>query len=292
MSSTISVAFRSSSQRPAGVLRRLSVLAPILVFMSRISAGVRPTKRCLADLDVKLPDLGTPLDEIDDSVVVAGQAVPQQRDAGGAERIVSLSGRVWFKVKTGDRRAVVTQLRQDERRKDLPPETGTWWIGAAGHRQNDSPQRDFYASIKREVTTGKTISTKHLLPIEWDWSRLDAEDAVAWRRQMKRLVVQLIAMSLTSGAVAVAEFKAHRIKALVRASDGHEAYLAIIAEGIPDPEVFALLLDCVPGIAPDDWQPEPSTVAGLTPASGEIIWSTLLPPEVADAILETGSVDL
>ncbi len=103
---------------------------------------------------------------------------------------------------------------------------------------------------------------------------------------MKRLVVRLIAMSLTTGQVAVAEFKKHRIKALVRVDNGHETYLAIIAEGIPEPEVFALLLDCVPGVSADDWQPEPSPIAGMEPGSGEIVWSTLFPAEVASAILD------
>lgn len=93
-------------------------------------------------------------------------------------------------------------------------------------------------------------------------------------------------MSLKSGNVAVAEFGKHLIKALVRAANGHEAYLAIIAEGVPDPEMFALLLDCVPGVAVDDWQAEPSPLVEMSPAPGEIIWSTLFPSEVASAVLE------
>jgi len=56
--------------------------------------GVRPTKRCLADLGVELPDLGSPLEEIDVPIVVSAQAVPEQRDAGGAERVVALTDRV------------------------------------------------------------------------------------------------------------------------------------------------------------------------------------------------------
>ncbi len=104
---------------------------------------------------------------------------------------------------------------------------------------------------------------------------------------MKRIIIRLIATSLTSGHVAEAEFRRHRTKALVRAANGHEAYLAIIAEGIPDANIFALLLDCVPGIAADDWQPEPSPLAEMNPAPGEIIWSTLLPPHIANAILDS-----
>ncbi|WP_166352550.1 hypothetical protein [Phytoactinopolyspora limicola] len=254
--------------------------------MTQVSNGVRPTKRCLTDLDVPLPDLGHPLDEITHRVVADAQAIPEQRDAGGAERISSLRDRVWFKVKSGDYRGAVTNLRGHELPNETPTGVGEWWIGAAGHRQADSPQRDFYETIKRECTVGKTISTTRLLPVDWDWKRLAAEHAVAWRREMKHLVIRLIAMSLTTGDLAVAEFRQHRLKALARAGNGHEAYLAIIAEGIPDPEVFALLLDCVPGISVDDWQPEPSPLADMKPSPGEIIWSTLLPSAVAHTILE------
>lgn len=49
------------------------------------------------------------------------------------------------------------------------------------------------------------------------------------------------------------------------------------------------MLDCVPGITPEDWQPEPSPLAEMEPASGEIIWSTLFPSEVAGAILDLDS---
>ena len=76
--------------------------------------GVRPTKRCLGDLGAELPDLGSRLEEMDQPVIVSAQAVPEQRDAGGAERIVALTDRVWFKVKTRDHRAAVTELRGEE----------------------------------------------------------------------------------------------------------------------------------------------------------------------------------
>lgn len=185
--------------------------------------GVRPTKRCLDDIKADLPDLGTPLDAIADPVVVSAQAVPEQRDAGGAERVVTLTDRVWFKVKTSDRRAAATELRTGEVPEWIPSSRGAWWIGAAGHRQGDSPQRDFYSALQRECTSGKTVSTDHLLPGEWDWRRLTAEQAVAWRREMKRMVIRLIAHSLTCRHLAVAEFRKHRIKALVRATNGHEA---------------------------------------------------------------------
>lgn len=246
---------------------------------------MRPTRRTLADLDLAIPDLGSPLDEIDHVVVRAAQAVPAKQEAGGADRILALKDRMWFKVKVGDYRAVVTELTHSERAGPNSHGVGAWWIGAAGRRQADSPHRDFYASITRECALRGGVSSTGLLPKEWDWKRLLAEQAVAWRREMKRIVIRLIAMSLRSGDIAVTEFRQHRIKALVKADGGREAYLAIIAEGAPSPEVFALLLDCVPGVAPDDWQPEPSPLTEMPLAPGEIVWSTLFPTEVANEIL-------
>lgn len=254
---------------------------------------VRPTERCLTDLGLSFPDLSVPLHEVDDIVIKAAQSTPEVKDAGGAERVVALTDRVWFKVKTADRRAIVTELAESERPKDFDEDTvdGSWWIGAAGHRQSDSAQHDFYETITRQCTTGKTVSTTHLLPSDRDWKRLLAESAVAWRRDMKSLVVRLIAMSLRCGQLAVAEFKQHRIKALVRADNGHDAYLAIVAEGIPDPQIIALLLDCVPDVSPDDWQAEPSPIADMNPGPAEIIWSTILPSHVATKILDLAPQD-
>lgn len=254
--------------------------------MASVPINVRPTQRCIDDLEVDLPHLGVPLNEIDHPVITSAQALPEQRDAGGAERVVSLTDRVWFKVKTSDHRAIATELRSGELPDGTQANTGSWWIGAAGRRQGDSPQRDFYAALKRECTSGKTVSTEQLLPSDWDWKRLSAEQAVAWRRAMKRMVIGLIATSLKTGHIAVAEFRSHRIMALVRASNGHEAYLAIVAEGIPDPQVIALLLDCVPGVDRDDWQAEPSSVGEMNPGPGEVIWSTLFPSDIASVILD------
>jgi hypothetical protein len=60
-------------------------------------------------------------------------------------------------------------------------------------------------------------------------------------------------------------------------TDG-EAYLAIGAEGFFDPRILAVILTAVPGIAPDDWIPEPKGAFGLEPRLGEILYSTLIPP--------------
>jgi hypothetical protein len=79
--------------------------------------SVRPTKRCIGDLEVDIPDLGEPLSKISHPVINSAQALPEQRDVGGAERVVSLRDRVWFKVKTSDHRATATELRAGEVRE-------------------------------------------------------------------------------------------------------------------------------------------------------------------------------
>jgi hypothetical protein len=123
------------------------------------------------------------------------------------------------------------------------------------------------------------------LPDEWDWKRLELEHAVAWVREVRRIVCALIVRSLRTGHSYQAAFWNYRVTALARAVDG-ETYLAVGAENIADPKVFAVIMDAVPGISNDAWQAEPGGVAGITPGPGEIIWSTILPPEVAAQLLE------
>src|ERR1041384_1424618 len=105
--------------------------------MPQVSGHVRNGSECCGgrvDMVVNvvaagsLPDLGHPLEQIDHPVVTAAQAVPVQRDSGGAQRILSLSDRGWFKVKTGDKRAVVTQLRDGDPHEGFEWGAGMWWI--------------------------------------------------------------------------------------------------------------------------------------------------------------------
>jgi hypothetical protein len=96
-----------------------------------------------------------------------------------------------------------------------------------------------------------------------------------------RALIRLVAIALRSGHLAVAEFRIHRIKALVRADNGHEAYLAIITQGVPTRRCSRCLCSrcgtrrLAAGI-----------VAPGGDDSGEIIWSTLFTSEVAYEILD------
>lgn len=170
----------------------------------------------------------------------------------------------------------------------LPP-SAAWWIGAAGTREQGS-ESDFYASIAAEAARrGKGTgapSTRHLLPQQIDRKRLEAEIAAHAVLAVQELMLRLIARSLHDGKAYTVELQKHRITAVVRASSASEAYLAISAEGFIHQDMIAIILKSVPGIPPDDWQAEPGGVADITPKIGQIIWSTIIPPDVQSDILQ------
>jgi hypothetical protein len=250
---------------------------------------VRPTKRCLDDLGLKLPLLSEALSDLEHPLISHAQRIPAEADVGGAERIRALTDRVWFKCKTSVYRGAVTRLTAAETTDRGLPEEGLWWIGMAGVRQADSRATDFYRQVEAEaVRQGKgtgAVSTVHLLPQRVDVERYLAEIAVRAVQILQLTVLKIIAMSLKDGKPYQAEIRGHRVTAVVRASDASEAYLAITAEGIPDPRVIAVILDAVPGIAQEDWLPEPGGAAGITPSAGQIIWSVIIPPDIQARIL-------
>jgi hypothetical protein len=50
--------------------------------------------------------------------------------------------------------------------------------------------------------------------------------------------------------------------------------------------MIALILSAVPGISESDWQAEPEGISDIEPKEGQIIWSTMIPPEIQARILE------
>ena len=73
---------------------------------------------------------------------LSAQAVPEQRDAGGAERVVALTDRVWFKVKTSDHRAAVTELRgTDQSSRGRVPHVRLCFPASAGDDQQPPKPR-------------------------------------------------------------------------------------------------------------------------------------------------------
>jgi hypothetical protein len=161
--------------------------------------------------------------------------------------------------------------------------------GSRGTSQQGS-ERDFYASLQAEaIRRGKgkgAPNTAHLLPQQVDRERLEAELAVRAVQAIREFVLKLVVASLHDGQRHSLELQGHRITALVYASNATEAYLAISAEGFVRPEMIAIMLDAVPGIDRDDWQIEPDGVAGILPASGQLIWSAIIPPEAQADILQ------
>lgn len=224
-------------------------------------------------------------------LIVHMQRVPGEVRAGGAEPIRALNDRLWWKCKTSGLRGVVTELTSGELADLGVSEQDAWWGGAAGFRREDSAG-DFYRQIQSEADrhgrgTGKS-STRHLLPQQVDIDRLTAEKADRAVEAIRDAVLRLIGRSLLDGKAYTAILGGHLVTALVRADDGGEAYLAIAADGFVHPQMIGLFLSAVPGIGASDWQPEPGGVSGIDPKDGQIIWSTLISPDVQARILESG----
>jgi len=255
--------------------------------------GVRPTKRCLDDLGIPFPKVNTPLHEIDHALINKAQHLPAEAEAGGAERIKSLTDRVWLKCKVTNLRGAVTQLDPSDTTETelLNSANAWWWLGAAGERKEDSAS-DFYKSIEAEATrlaSGShqrhVVSTAHLLPQAVDYTRLRAEQALQVALALKRVVRTLIYRSITDGKVWEASITGHAIKVCVRAKD-EEAYIAIAADGFLDANIIAVILNAVPKLQQDDWQAEPGGVMGITPGYGQIVYSAVIPPTVQAVIIE------
>jgi hypothetical protein len=252
---------------------------------------VRPTKRALGDLGLAFPSLDTPLAAIDHALVVRAQDVPEAVGAGGAERIVSITDRVWFKVKTSDYRGAVGDVNSPE--DSTVPARG-WWLAAAGHRRADTPAQDFYGRLTAECDragrgTGH-VNSDGLLPQDVDYKRWAVEQATLAVTAMQTLVRKAIVKSAHDGKLWTVTVQRHVIGALVRNVEG-ETYLAITAEGYYDTRLVAVLLDSVPGVPHNEWIPEPGPVLGLAPRTGQVVFSTMIPTASLAILLEEDDGD-
>jgi hypothetical protein len=50
------------------------------------------------------------------------------------------------------------------------------------------------------------------------------------------------------------------------------------------------LISVVPGLSESDWQAEPGGVSDIKPKEGQIIWSTVIPPDIQVRILELAKI--
>lgn len=249
---------------------------------------VRPTHRALQDLGLSFPPLETPLGAVDHPLVRKAQDVPAEVDAGGAERIRAATDRVWFKVKTGDYRGAAGRVACPPD-SDLPEDS--WWLVAAGVRQQDTPRKDFYSRLEAECSRAGADAgaggprSDHLLPDDVDLKRWRVELVTLAVKRMQQLVRDAVRRSAVDGKLWEVSVKGHSIGALVRCEQS-ESYLAISADGFYDPRLVAILLNSVPGVATDDWLVEPGEVLGITPAKGQIVYSAMLPPTALAELLE------
>ncbi|QKE83392.1 hypothetical protein [Arthrobacter sp. NEB 688] len=262
---------------------------------------VRPTKLCLDALGVAPPTIDRSLADLDAGLLVSAQSLPERYGSGAAQRIRSLKDRVWFKVKTGRWRGAATRLTDVDlareasaaREQGIEPDTTSahrWWLGAAGWREDGSPT-DFYSDVAVGAHCPRTpakpdgVDTDRLLPHDWDRRRLRAELAFSERDVYRRVMIMAAARSLRTGKVITAGFERFDMGVVVRADRGDQ-FVALIARNVFDPTRLAVMLDSLPGVDHDDWQPEPGGIAGIQPGAGEVIWSAVLTPEAADQILE------
>lgn len=250
----------------------------------------------MEDMSLAVPPLNVLLHEIDDSRIRDMQEVPARYEANALERVQALTDRIWFKYKSADFRATVTRLREFEVAQAVleHPMLGRWWIGAFGYRQQDSAQKDFYKTLEAEVVRrgkelGKSSSSDHLLPNSWDDRRLEAELSVVVERMIRRTVIETIAQSVRTGDLARATVEGHIVGASVSTPDHDEAYLVLGAGGRYDQAVITVILNSVPGLSADDWMYEPAATLGIDEASGEVVFSALLPAEAQAEIMRVAN---
>lgn len=257
----------------------MSAVTSTIASMNDSAQSVRPTKRVIETLGVPLPNLGTRLSSLNHPLVSKAQITPTEVEQHSADRIRSLTDRVWFKVKASRWRGAVSDLF-DALPEGLASYGERWWLCAAGVRQDDSAQSDFYAMLSREAHSRgpHSCSTDFLLPTEWDAKRLVAEAAVFATHVLHQLVLSAASDSLLTGVVSGFEFGERDVRVRIKVHEDGEAYVGIGATGVADVALFVTLFSAFPGVDPADWMAEPDGALAITPAPGEILWSAMLPP--------------
>jgi hypothetical protein len=253
------------------------------------TAAVRPTLRCLIeDLCRPLPPINDDLSALDVPILRKVQDIPQEVALGVAERFKHLTDRPWYKKRADNWRGTVTA-------EPVLDAVDAWWLGAAGPRRADSAD-DFYKRVERKSGyTGKgsrsIVDSSWMLPQHDDAKRYQGEMALRWRDATTATVRRLVARAIVTQEAAQAIAEEHVLSTEVKVvggdpglSDG-EAYLLITSDGFIDPSVLAVILAAIPGLAPDDWQPEPGGAMGVMPSFGTIVYSTIIPAETVKQLV-------
>ncbi len=238
---------------------------------------VRPTFDCLEVLGVKRPTIDISLDVVDHPLVAKAQKIPDLVESNDAEPILSLHDRRWLKVKAGEFRGGVTVL-------DANPSwahvcgNSSFWLGLAGKRQSDTPSKDFYASLPAK--------TADYLPQDKDWKRWYAEQAFAAKSIMQKMVRKCAWLSLNMSKAFCFEIGDALVWVQIRMMDSGIVYIAIGAHGLADAKTYAILMTSFPGVASNDWLPEPDGVAEIEVQSGEMVFSAILDPSDQSLLMD------
>lgn len=250
---------------------------------------VRPTLRCLReDLELAVPAVARPLDEIDHPLLRrAAERFAEPETAH--ERIRAIDDQVLFKVKAQRWRGAVW----------VDQDTGMPWLVAGGRREDGSPD-DFYAALETSAKAAKAryndahippLSTDtyvgHLLPGREDELRYRAEAAARTERRLRPLVHDLIRKSLLDGHEHAEILDGAALGIHVRADQGHETYVAIRIIGAVPERLAATILSLVPGCELETWMSD-YAMPERPMAPAEQIWSNLMDPTAAAALLDEG----
>ncbi|WP_370154735.1 hypothetical protein [Streptacidiphilus sp. EB129] len=232
-----------------------------------------------------------PLDELDHPLLAKADEQFADPDTPH-ERIAAVDDQVLFKVKVQRWRGA---LWSDDSSADVP-----LWLIAAGRRE-DGSTTDFYALLAATAVAARArynathtaalttnTHTAHLLPDDSDHSRYRAEAAVRLERRLAGTVRDLARTSLLDGREHQGSVAGARLGIQIRASQGHETYVAVrITGSVPDALVVTVL-DLVPGCALDGWFPEYSLPERPLEAA-EQAWSNLMDPASAAKLLDEES---
>lgn len=240
---------------------------------------VRPTLRTLHALNIKLPDAYTSLADLEHPVVVKSQSVPIQVHAGGGERFLAITDRLWWKVKVNRWRAAVVNASGED----------SWWIGMAGLRE-DGSKTDFYA--KHANLFKRHGNSEPWLPQVDDYKREAIEKHLAYWPKLRKMLERALVRSTyqpNGVAVGVTLNDNGRIGYLVEVHD-ELLLVGCVIEHTVNYRIGALAREIVPGASVDDWEAEPVDDGfGVTPGSGQMLFRTFISAKDLEPLLERHS---
>ncbi|HVK22412.1 MAG TPA: hypothetical protein VM677_13730 [Actinokineospora sp.] len=122
------------------------------------------------------------------------------------------------------------------------------------------------------------------MPDQDDRDRYLLESGVRFALRLDGVLRELLVGTLRDGHEHAADLAGFRLGVIVRAEDGHETYVAIRITGSVPRNLTAMILNRVPGCAPDGWFPEHALPERhILPA--EQAWSNLMDPKAAAQLL-------